>query len=92
MPPLLDSRKLHAFTTLARVGGFTPAARELHLTRSAVSHAIRSLAEELGQRLLDRAGRRPVTLTEPGRRLLERARVILEEMKLARTTLAAEQG
>jgi DNA-binding transcriptional LysR family regulator len=33
-----------------------------------------------------------VTLTEPGRRLLERARVILEEMKLARATLAAEQG
>lgn len=86
MTPILDSRKLLAFTTLARVGSFTLAARELHLTQSAVSHAIKSLEIELDCRLFDRLGRR-VILTPPGRQLLDHAHKILGEMKLARDDL-----
>jgi DNA-binding transcriptional LysR family regulator len=88
MTPILDSRKLLAFTMLARVGSFTLAARELHLTQSAVSHAIKSLEQELDCRLFDRLGRR-VTLTAAGRQLLDHAHKILAEMKTARDDLEA---
>ncbi|MDX2185917.1 MAG: LysR family transcriptional regulator [Opitutaceae bacterium] len=86
MAPIIDSRKLLAFATLARVGSFTLAARELHLTQSAVSHAIKSLEIELECQLFDRLGRR-VLLTNAGRRLLEHAVKILAAMKVARDDL-----
>ncbi len=88
MTPILDSRKLLAFTTLARVGSFTHAARELHLTQSAVSHAIKSLEQDLECRLFDRLGRH-VNLTAAGRQLLEHADKILTEMRSAREDLMA---
>lgn len=88
MTTILDSRKLLAFTTLAQFGSFTVAARELHLTQSAISHAIKSLEQDLGCRLFDRLGRR-VTLTEPGQHLLEHARKIIAEMQIAREDLAS---
>lgn len=88
MTPILDSRKLLAFTTLARTGSFTLAAHELHLTQSAVSHAIKSLEDELELRLFDRLGR-SVKLTPAGVQLLDYAHRILDEMKTARADLAA---
>jgi DNA-binding transcriptional LysR family regulator len=83
MAALLDSRQLRAFTVLARCGSFTQAARELHLTQSAVSHAMRALEEDIGCRLLDRMGKK-ATLTQAGEQLLVRAEKILAEMALAR--------
>ena len=90
MTPIIDSRKLLAFTTLARVGSFTLAARELFITQSAVSHAIKSLEQELECRLFERLGR-SVKLTLAGRQLHERAQKILLEMKIARADLAELQ-
>ena len=86
MKPILDSRKLLAFVTLARCGSFTQTAHELHLTQSAVSHAIRALEVELETRLFDRMGR-SVQLTHSGGQLLEHATKILTEMQTARTVL-----
>ena len=88
MTTILDSRKLLAFIILARVGSFTLAARELSLTQSAISHAIKSLEQDLQCRLFDRLGRR-VTLTAPGQHLLEHAHKIIAEMKSAREDLAS---
>ncbi len=88
MKPILDSRKLLAFATLARCGSFTQTARELFLTQSAVSHAIKSLEEELEARLFDRLGRQ-AQLTPAGQRLLVYAERILEEMRRARQDLTA---
>ncbi len=88
MNRILDSRKLLAFATLARLGSFTFAARELHLTQSAVSHAIKSLEQDLACRLFDRLGRH-VALTTAGLQLLEYADKILTEMRNARENLDA---
>jgi DNA-binding transcriptional LysR family regulator len=88
MTPILDSRKLLAFETLARCGNFSRAARELFLTQSAVSHAIKSLEDELGCRLFDRLGR-TARLTQSGQHLLKYASRILNEMRLARASLKA---
>jgi len=60
---------LRAFEAAARLGGFTLAGAELHLTPSAVSHQIRALERYFGRPLFARGGRR-VTLTTDGERLL----------------------
>jgi DNA-binding transcriptional LysR family regulator len=82
----LDSRQLHAFAALARRGSFTLAAKDLFLTQSAVSHAIKALEEDVGCRLLDRAGRR-VLLTQAGEQFLRHTEKILREMEAARAGL-----
>lgn len=87
-PAILDSRKLLAFATLARVGSFTQAAKEMGLTQSAVSHAIKALERDLGCRLFDRMGRM-VTITPAGRQLLGHTDIILAEMQTARADMAA---
>jgi DNA-binding transcriptional LysR family regulator len=82
----LDSRQLRAFATLARTGSFTQAARELHLTQSAISYSIKSLEADVGCRLLDRLGKK-VTLTQAGEQLLHHGARILQEMESARESL-----
>jgi DNA-binding transcriptional LysR family regulator len=61
----VDLRHLVTFCTVVDRGSFSGAAEELGISQPAVSAQIRSLEERLGQRLLDRNGRR-VTLTEAG--------------------------
>lgn len=82
----LDSRQLRAFITLARTGSFTQAARELHISQSAVSHSMKALEAEVGCRLLDRQAKR-VLLTQAGEQLLHHAQKILQEMDVARASL-----
>jgi DNA-binding transcriptional LysR family regulator len=86
MSETLDTRQLLAFVTLARCGSFTQAAKELVLTQSAVSHAMKALEEDVGCRLLDRVGKR-VLLTQAGEQLLRHAERVLREMRDARAGL-----
>ncbi len=83
----IDSRQVRAFSVLARAGSFTQAARELHLTQSAISHSMKALEREVGCRLLDRLGKK-VVLTQAGEQLLHHATKILQEMENAREALA----
>ena len=83
MKPTLDSRQLHAFSALAHRGSFTLAAKDLFLTQSAISHAIKALEDDLGTRLVDRVGRR-VLLTQSGEQFLRHTEKILREMEAAR--------
>lgn len=54
----LNLSLLKAFEAAARSGSFNEAAMELHLSASAVSHAIRKLENLLGASLFEREGRR----------------------------------
>lgn len=65
----METRLLKAFRAVAKHGGLVGAARELHLTRSALSHSLRSLEDEVGCRLFEREGRRLV-LNQAGEQLL----------------------
>ncbi len=56
---------MRAFDAVARLGSVTRAAQELNLTRSAVSHQLRFLEDELGFALIEREGR-GVILTSRG--------------------------
>src|SRR3989442_1607240 len=82
----LDSRQIRTFSVLARTGSFTQAARELHLTQSGVSHAMKALESDVGCRLLDRLGKK-VVLTQAGEQLLHHSLKILQEMENAREGL-----
>lgn len=62
----MDLRHLLTLRTVVDKGSFSHAAEELGVSQPAVSFQIRSLEERMGQRLLDRSGRR-VTLTDAGR-------------------------
>ncbi len=79
----LDSRQLRAFCALASSGSYTAAARQLSLTQSAVSHAMKALERDVGCRLLHRIGKK-AALTEAGEAFLVRAKKIVDEMKLMR--------
>jgi DNA-binding transcriptional LysR family regulator len=66
----LSQDQLEAFAAVARAGSFTRAAAALHLSQPALSRRISGLEESLEATLLVR-GRMGVSLTEPGRRVLE---------------------
>ena len=66
LPPL---HSLRTFEAAGRLGSFTKATDELHVTQSAVSRQIRLLEEDLGVTLFRRSHRK-VRLTAEGARLL----------------------
>ncbi len=88
MDQSLDTRQLRAFISLARSGSFTQAGRELHLTQSAISHAIKAIETDLACQLFHRQGK-SVHLTHHGRELLPYAETILQAMNQARASLGA---
>ena len=62
-----STQALRALEAFARHGSVWQAAEELHLTRSAISHQLRFLEQDLGFDLLKRAGK-GVALTPQGKR------------------------
>jgi DNA-binding transcriptional LysR family regulator len=72
----MDTRQLAAFCAVVDRRSFSLAAEQLGVTQPAVSLQIRSLETRLGQRLLDRSGRR-VEPTEAGVRLYRSAQRLL---------------
>ena len=70
-PSRVGLAELEAFVAVARAGGFRDGARAGGMSASGLSEAVRRLEERLGARLLHRTTR-SVTLTEAGKRLLDR--------------------
>ena len=84
----VDSHKLQIFYIVASCGSIGDAARRMHLTRSALSHALKSLELDLGCELFLRADRK-LTLTSCGQQLLPMAASILSQMADLRSRLTA---
>lgn len=78
----IDFDGIQAFVVIGEVGGFNKAARELHITQTALTRRIQKLESYLGLKLLDRTTRR-VELTSVGREFLPQARGIVQEMTSA---------
>jgi DNA-binding transcriptional LysR family regulator len=72
----MDTKQLAAFCAVVERRSFSQAADQLGVTQPAVSLQIRSLEQRVGQRLLDRSGRR-VEPTEAGMRLYRGAQRLL---------------
>ncbi|MFT3772908.1 MAG: LysR family transcriptional regulator [Minicystis sp.] len=84
-------QQLQAFLAVARHGSFSRAARELGVSRSAVSQAVQQLEEQLRVVLLVRTTR-SVSLTDAGRRLVESAGPAVRQTLAALTEVSAEPG
>ena len=89
--PDLDLRRIRFFVEVVRQGGFSPAAKVLFATQSAVSKAVKLLESELGLRLLDRVGTR-VQLTDAGHVVFERGVKLLAAAAELRQELAELDG
>jgi DNA-binding transcriptional LysR family regulator len=84
-------QQLQTFLAVARHRSFSGAARELGVSRSAVSQAVRQLEEQLRVVLLARTTR-SVSLTDPGRRLLDGAGPAVGQALATLTEVSAQPG
>jgi DNA-binding transcriptional LysR family regulator len=82
----LDANALELFARIAQAGSFAQAARDLGLTRAAISRRIAAIEAAVGLTLFARSTR-SLGLTEAGRRLHTRARAVREAAESARLAL-----
>jgi len=85
-----DLGNLNAFVAVADHRSFRAAASQLGVTPSALSHSIRQLEERLRVRLLNRTTR-SVSVTDAGRRLLDRLRPAIDQIDGALEDLNQER-
>jgi DNA-binding transcriptional LysR family regulator len=83
--------QLEIFSLVAELRGFTLAAHRLGISQSAVSHAMKSLEQELGVELL-RRHQSSVELSDIGQQLLLRARSMLGLANTLRQEAADARG
>lgn len=76
------------FTRVVETGGFSAAARELNMSKSAVSKHVAGLEERLGVRLLNRTTRK-LSPTEVGTAFYERALRIVQDVEETEDAISA---
>jgi DNA-binding transcriptional LysR family regulator len=86
-----DLADLNAFVAVANHLSFRAAAAQLGVTPSALSHSMRQLEERLGARLLHRTTR-SASLTDAGRRLIERLGPAIDQIAGALEDLNQERA
>jgi DNA-binding transcriptional LysR family regulator len=82
---------LPVVVSVARHRGFAPAAAALGMSPSAVSHAVRTVEDRLGEPLFARTTR-SVALTEAGTRFVASVEPALADIDKAVEDVAAERG
>jgi DNA-binding transcriptional LysR family regulator len=85
----LDLHQLRAFHALGQTGSFTGAAQRMHLTQSAISHAIAKLEASAGAELVDRRARE-FRLSEAGGRLWLACEQMFTTLEAATEDLGSE--
>lgn len=87
----MELRYLATFLAVADTGNMTMAAMRCNMTQGAVSHHIKLLEDELHADLFVRKAR-DLTLTDVGKALLKRARVIVREEQESRDEIMGMRG
>ena len=85
----MELHQLRYFLAVVEAGSFSRAAEQCHVAQPSLSQQIKKLESGLGQVLFDRLAR-GVELTDAGRALLPRARLILAEVRQAEEGLQGE--
>jgi LysR family hydrogen peroxide-inducible transcriptional activator len=83
----MEFHQLRYVCAVADTGNFSRAAERCHIAQPSLSQQVLKLEEDLGAKLFDRLGR-SVRLTEAGRAFIPHARAILEQMEVARLSVA----
>jgi DNA-binding transcriptional LysR family regulator len=84
-------RQLEVFAAIARLGSFTRAAEELHLTQPTVSMQVKKLTDAVGLPLYEQVGKK-IYLTDAGRALHGFTRGLLDHFARFEMTLADMKG
>ena len=87
----MEFHQLKYVCAIADTGNFSRAAERCQITQPSLSQQILKLEEDLGVKLFDRLGR-SVRLTEAGRVFVPQARAILEQMDVARSSVAEKNA
>jgi DNA-binding transcriptional LysR family regulator len=87
-PEVNRSGEMEVFVRAVELGGFSPAARALRMTPSAVSKLVARLERRLGARLINRSTRK-LLLTAEGQAFLERAHRVLVDLDEAERAVTA---
>ncbi|HWW27250.1 MAG TPA: LysR family transcriptional regulator [Caulobacter sp.] len=85
------SGEMEVFARAVELGGFSPAARALKMTPSAVSKLVSRMEARLGARLINRSTRK-LTLTPEGELFHERTLRVLADLDEAESAVAATQA
>ncbi|MBB3182367.1 LysR family transcriptional regulator [Variovorax sp. Sphag1AA] len=85
----LSTRQMRAFLHVARIGNFTRAAEQAHMTQAGLSTLVREMERQLDCRLFDRTTR-VVNLTAAGRRLLPVVERVVTDLDDVTAHLGAE--
>ncbi|MCL4170272.1 UNVERIFIED_CONTAM: hypothetical protein GTU68_001919, partial [Idotea baltica] len=75
----MDIHSLQAFIEVARKESFSKASETLFITQPAISKRIAALEEDLDTKLFNRISRK-VTLTDAGKKLLPKAKELVNEL------------
>lgn len=84
-------RQLEVFEAIARLGSFTRASEELHLTQPTVSMQMKKLTDAVGLPLFEQVGRK-IYLTEAGKELEITAREIMQSLERCDMSIAEMCG
>jgi LysR family transcriptional regulator, hydrogen peroxide-inducible genes activator len=87
----MEFHQLRYVCAIADTGNFSRAAERCQVAQPSLSQQVLKLEEDLGAKLFDRMGR-SVRVTEAGRAFIPYARAILEQMDVARSSVAAKNS
>lgn len=87
----LELNHLRHFWSVARAGGFTSAARMVHVQQPGLSRAVKQLEDALGVVLFERE-KRGVRLTKVGKEIFETCERIFREVENVRTLADSERN
>lgn len=82
---------LRTFLLVAQTGSFTKAAKQMNVSQSALSHAVRNLETRLGIKLFHRTTR-SIATTEAGERLYRRLLPLFDHIDSEISGILSEQG
>lgn len=83
----MEFHQLRYVCAIADTGNFSRAAERCQIAQPSLSQQVLKLEEDLGAKLFDRLGR-SVRLTDAGRAFIPHARAVLEQMEVARLSVA----
>lgn len=86
----MDMNRLHYFCMIAQAGSLSRASEMLHISQSALSKAVKTLEEELEEKLMIPSGR-GIAITDAGWMLVNESKPLLERLQKLKVKLKEKE-